>query len=89
MLGKMLVHGLAAALLIGSAAAVYAQTRDNGALATPAPAPTLAAPAVTPGGDGYIRPSPESYRKDRREHDGKGERRRHDGRERGHDHDDD
>lgn len=87
MLGKMLVHGLAAALLIGSAAAVYAQTKDNGALATPAP--TQAAPAVAQGGDGYIRPSAEANGKDRREHSAKSERRRHEGRERGHDDDDD
>lgn len=29
MLGKMLIHGLIAAFLIGSAAAAYAQTKDH------------------------------------------------------------
>lgn len=29
MLGKMLIHGLAAAILIGSAAAAYAQAKDH------------------------------------------------------------
>lgn len=29
MLGKMLLHGLVAAILIGSAAAVYAQVADH------------------------------------------------------------
>ena len=29
MLGKMLIHGLVAAFLIGSAAATYAQARDH------------------------------------------------------------
>ncbi|MDO8606846.1 MAG: hypothetical protein Q7R40_09950 [Phaeospirillum sp.] len=37
MLGKMLIHCLVAAILIGSAAAVYAQTRGAG----------LALPTVT------------------------------------------
>lgn len=32
MLGKMLIHGLLTAALIGSAAAVYAQAQDNGYL---------------------------------------------------------
>ncbi len=32
MLGKMLIHGLVAATVIGSAAAVYAQAKDNGYL---------------------------------------------------------
>lgn len=31
MLGKMLVHGLVAAAIIGGAAAVYARIADNGA----------------------------------------------------------
>lgn len=30
MLGKMLIQGLVAAAVIGSAAAVYAQVKDNG-----------------------------------------------------------
>ncbi len=37
MLKKMLFQGLAAALLIGGAAAVYAQAQDNGYLAAPGP----------------------------------------------------
>lgn len=32
MLGKMFIHGLVAAAVIGSAAAVYAQAKDNGYL---------------------------------------------------------
>lgn len=39
MLGKMLLHGLLGAVLIGSAAAVYAQSQDNGYLKPDAVAP--------------------------------------------------
>ncbi|MBY0319387.1 MAG: hypothetical protein K2X72_11735 [Reyranella sp.] len=35
MLKKMLLQGLAAAVLIGGAAVVYAQVRDNGYLSAP------------------------------------------------------
>lgn len=45
MLGKMLVHGFAAAILIGSAATVYAQARDNGTLSPDAPVPAVAGKA--------------------------------------------
>ncbi len=40
MLGKMLLHGVAGAILIGSAAAVYAQVGDGG---TPPPVPAPSA----------------------------------------------
>lgn len=43
MLGKMLIHGLLAAALIGSAAAVYAQSADNGYLKPDAVAPQASA----------------------------------------------
>lgn len=43
MLGKMMIHGLVAAILIGGAAAVYAQARDT---ATPVQAD-----------NGYLRPT--------------------------------
>lgn len=52
MLGKMLVHGLAAAILIGSAAAVYAQVEDEGFLSPGA----AAGRAEVKAADGYLRP---------------------------------
>ncbi len=52
MLGKMMIHGLVAAILIGGAAAVYAQARDT---ATPAPADNGYLQSTSDGGhrDGY------------------------------------
>lgn len=85
MLGKMLVHGLAAAIVIGSAAAVYAQAKDNGYLSTPPPPASFdTVPAVT-SDDGDIRWSAKDVRRDK--HD----RKRHDkaDRRRDRDHDDD
>lgn len=94
MLGKMLVHGLVAAILIGSAAAVYAETKDN---ATPSPTQAQGQTAVktmaedaaktgaVTGGDGYIRPTAETLRQGKREH---GESHHKRG-ERRHDDDDD
>lgn len=78
MLGKMLLHGLAAAILIASAAAVYAETKDNGT-PTLAPAqPKTAGDAAASGGDGYVRPFPGDVRKgtDGRKHPGESKRRR-------------
>jgi hypothetical protein len=89
MLRKMLVHGLAAAILIGSAAAVYAEVKGNGYL-SPAMAQTkIDDKATAKGGDGSSRPSAENVRKgeDRNKHGGKS-KRHHDGREGGHDKDD-
>jgi hypothetical protein len=90
MLGKMLLHGLATAILIGSAAAVFAQTRDNGYLPAPAAAAPAAAAQISDRGDrpaderGYIRRD----RDDRGERSGKSERH-HERRDRHHDKDDD
>lgn len=85
MLGKMLIHGLIAATLIGSAAAVYAQGRDNGYLPSTARptavSGTVEAPPAGKEADGYVRPS----RDDKRERSGKAERHH----ERHHDEDDD
>lgn len=89
MLGKMLVHGLAAAILIGSAAAVYAQARDNGYLSSAPAQSKVDNDAAAKGGDGYVRPSTGDVRKgtDGRKNVGESKRRR-EGRERhrdGHD----
>jgi hypothetical protein len=62
MLGKMLIHGLVAAAIIGSAAAVYAQAKDNGylkpeAIQTQPAAPTAKAARVEDrkgGTTGYL-----------------------------------
>lgn len=92
MLGKMLIHGLVAAAVIGSAAAVYAQTKDNGYLSpTQPPAKVEPARAAPVGADGYIRPAAEQERKFHQSEvkgDAKAEHRRS-GRERDHDDDDD
>ena len=79
MLWKMLVHGLLAAILIGSAAAVYAQAKDTGYLSPTAPQAGIAGPA-----DGSVRPAAAEARKD-------GERHKHsrDDRDDDRDHDDD
>jgi hypothetical protein len=47
MLRKMMLQGLAAAVLIGGAAAVYAQAQGNGYL--PGPAATKGEDKATPG----------------------------------------
>jgi hypothetical protein len=83
MLGKMLVHGLAAAILIGSAAA-YAQTRGNGYVSPTTPSAVDQAMAGDRGDavkrtGGRIRSGDEM-----REHSGKSERHR---KHRDHDHD--
>lgn len=52
MLGKMLIHGLIAGAIIGSAAAVYAQAKDT----APPAITTKAAEQTTPdAGNGYLR----------------------------------
>lgn len=62
MLGKMMIHGLVAAILIGGAAAVYAQAKTDG-------------PAA-PAGNGYLQPGPDGARTDgdNRKHAAKPER---------------
>lgn len=90
MLGKMLVHGLAAAILIGSAAAVYAQAEDNGSLSPDAPVPAVSGKADdradARAANGYLRPDERPrFGADDRERRGKSERD-HD---RHHDEDDD
>ncbi len=62
MLGKMMIHGLVAAILIGGAAAVYAQAKTDG--------------PATPAGNGYLQPGPDGARtdKDGRKHAAKPER---------------
>jgi hypothetical protein len=84
MLAKMMIQGLVAAILIGGAAAVYAQAKDGG--------PSAAAPAQATSDTGYL-PSPADGRgkhKDGRKHADVNERHR-DGRadDRHHDRDDD
>lgn len=91
----MLIHGLVAAALVGSAAAVYAQAKDNGYLspgaASPAGPQDAQAVAERPiaaalgAGDTASRRD-DGYVRDRK-HD-RGHEREHDKR-RGHDRDDD
>ncbi len=57
MLGRTLVYGLMAAVLIGSAAAVYADVKDNGNRPAEMPPSTAAGQPAATGGDGYIRPT--------------------------------
>ncbi|MBR9972814.1 hypothetical protein [Magnetospirillum sulfuroxidans] len=80
MLGKMLIHGLVAAVLVGSAAAVFAQAKDNGSVSANTAqtnvtrsAPLPAEAKASQSDNGYIRPSKNDLGK--REHE----------RERGHD----
>ena len=61
MLGKMMIQGLVAAILIGAAAAVYAQAR------TDAP--------VAPAGNGYLQPGTDGTRADGARTDGDGRRK--------------
>ena len=83
MLGRMMIHGLVAAILIGGAAAVYAQATADG-------------PAA-PAGNGYLQPGTDRARTDgdSRKHAAKPERHadgRHaegqKGQNKQHDHDD-
>lgn len=83
MLGKMMIHGLVAAILIGGAAAVYAQAKVDG---TP-----------VQSDNGYLQQRADGVRtdKDGRKHDAKSERHaegRHaegqKGQNKQHDHDD-
>ncbi len=62
MLGKMMIHGLVAAILIGGGAAVYAQAKADG--------------PVAPAGNGYLQPGTDGARIDRdgRKHAAKPER---------------
>jgi len=61
MLGKMMIHGLVAAILIGGAAAVYAQARDT---ATPAQSD-----------NGYLQPTSDGDHMDSyRDRDGRRDR---------------
>jgi hypothetical protein len=82
MLGKMFIHGLVAAILIGSAAAVYAQSKDNGYLSpASAPAATSVKADPRPAATGYVRPEGGVVR----DRDGKHERKDKRDHERGHD----
>ena len=80
MLGKMMIHGLVAAILIGGAAAVYAQAKADG--------------PVAPAANGYLQPGTDGARTDRdgRKHAAKPEPGRHaegqNGQNKQHDHDD-
>jgi hypothetical protein len=62
MLGKMMIHGLVVAILIGGAAAVYAQAKADGTVAT--------------SDNGYLQPGTDAARTDRdgRKHAAKPER---------------
>lgn len=77
MLTKMMIQGLAAAILIGGSAAVYAQARDGGQAS--------AAPPVAASDTGYL-PAPADgprKHKDGRKQGG-GAERHHDGDGHGH-----
>ncbi len=83
MLGKMMIHGLVAAILIGGAAAVYAQAKADGTTA--------------PAGNGYLQPGTDGARpdgvrtdKDSRKKAARSERHAEGGggRDKQHDHDD-
>lgn len=89
MLGKMLIHGLVAAAIIGGSAAVFAQVKDNGYLT--APKPVAETVAEKTGDNGYIRPNPQAARKgdDHHRRDGHHDKRRHESHERDHDDHDD
>ncbi|HLO74829.1 MAG TPA: hypothetical protein VK196_00055 [Magnetospirillum sp.] len=92
MLGKMLIHGLVAAAIIGSAAAVYAQAKDNGYLKPEAvQARSAQAPAQTNAverAQGGAAADDRGYIVDRDQNRGKKSEHRHEGR-RHHDDDDD
>lgn len=70
MLGKMIIHGLVAATMIAAAAAVYAQTGNDG-YASPAPSQTSrAASPDKAADDGYIRPTGfRSHERDNDDHE--------------------
>lgn len=91
MLGKMMMHGLVVAILVGGAAAVYAQAKDNGYLsAAPAKAGTDNGPAAR-SDNGYLSPT-NDVRTDRdgRKHAARPERHAEGpkGQDKRHDHDD-
>lgn len=87
MLGKMLIHGLVAAAVIGSAAAVFAQAKDNGYL-KPDALPAVITDKAKAAGDlradnpatkdnGYVRDRGQS-REDGKKHEHRREGRHHD-----------
>lgn len=82
MLAKMMIQGLIAAILIGGAAAVYAQAGSNG--------PSSTEPAQATGDNGYLDAPTDRVRKhkDGRKHTTGVERHR-DGRAHDNDRDDD
>ncbi|MDP1753063.1 MAG: hypothetical protein Q8L22_26720 [Reyranella sp.] len=90
MLGKMMIHGLVAAILIGGAAAVYAQASDNGYLSATPVQTRSDSGTVTQDDNGYLRSTTRDGHRDRdgRKHANRSERhdsrvgydRQHDGR---------
>ena len=67
MLGKMLVHGLIAATIVGSAAAVYAQTKDIGILTSAGNQAVIVTNNNSSGteakpSNGYLQPDGRSFR---------------------------
>lgn len=67
MLGKMLIHGLIAATIVGSAAAVYAQTRDIGILTSAGNQAAIVSNKTGAGveakpSNGYLQPDRRSFR---------------------------
>lgn len=92
MLGKMMMHGLVVAILIGGAAAVYAQAKDDGSLsAAPAKAGTDNGTAAR-SDNGYLSPANDDVRshRDGRKHAARPERHGEgrNGQDKPHDHDD-
>lgn len=82
MLTKMLVHGLVGAILIGGAAAVYAQARDNGS--------PSAMPAQAKSDNGYLQSPADGVRKHKDSHKHAAKAERHaEGRSHDNDRDDD
>lgn len=91
MLGKMLIHGLVASAIIGSAAAVYAQAKDMPPAAPPAVTTKAAEQATSDAGNGYLRSPLSTVQAGRSDGDRTLKSDRHHDRkhDRKHDHDDD
>lgn len=92
MLGKIFIHGLVAAAIVGGAAAVYSQITDNGA-SSPQIAQTKAAgqsnvAATLLARNDDVRPVRAEARRDDRDHSSQSDRHR-DRHDRKSDHDDD
>ena len=92
MRGKMMMQGLVVAILIGGAAAVYAQAKDNGYLSAAPAKPGTDNGTVARSDNGYLSPTNDEVRsgKDGGRHAAKPERHAEGskGQDKRHDHDD-